>query len=138
MTTMWPHVMVSHDRAVRWSGLLLPRAEMVGGEIDTYQWEMILRSVSARGAYRYVYKGPYRAWNIAEFLILYAPMPRSLRFSYDWIHRSLCDLGEVYDTPAPVLDEAARTEALLRASDMETIFQGGLHEFLTDFIGRGV
>ena len=116
--------------------LLLPRAEMVGGEIDTYQWEMILRSVSARGAYRYVYKGPYRAWNIAEFLILYAPMPRSLRFCYDWIHRSLCDLGEVYGTPAPVLDEAAGTEALLGASDMETIFQGGLHEFLTDFIAR--
>ena len=116
--------------------LLLPRFETIGGEVDTYQWETILRSVSARGAYRYVYKGRYRAWNVAEFLILSARMPRSLRFSYEWITRSLRDLGELYRAPAPALDQAVRTEALLAESDMDAIFQGGLHEFLIDFIAR--
>ncbi len=116
--------------------ILLPRSEMVGGATDGYQWETILRSVSARGAYRYVYKGPYRAWNVAEFLILSPRMPRSLRFSYDWITASLDGLGEVYGTAAPADDDAAATRARLVDCDMSTIFQGGLHEFLGDFIAR--
>ena len=116
--------------------ILLPRSEMVGGPTDGYQWETILRSVSAQGAYRYVYKGSYRAWNVAEFLILSPRMPRSLRFSYDWITASLDGLAEVYGTTTPAGDEAIRTRARLTDSDMGTIFQGGLHEFLGDFITR--
>ena len=116
--------------------ILLPRSELIGGEVDTYQWETILRSVSARNAYRYVYKGRYKAWNIAEFLILSERMPRSLRFSYDWIAASLGGLRDVYGAEAPALDSATTTGHMLAANDMGTIFQGGLHEFLSDFTAR--
>ena len=44
---------------------------MIGGEIDTYQWETILRSVSAHRAYRHVFHENYRPWNVADFLILH-------------------------------------------------------------------
>ena len=65
--------------------ILLPSNQMIGGEIDTYQWETILRSVSAHRAYRHVFHENYRPWNVADFLILHAEMPRSLRFCYDWL-----------------------------------------------------
>jgi len=61
--------------------LLLPSHHAIGGEMDTYQWETILRSVSAHRSYWHVYQERYRPWNIADFLILRPEMPRSLRLS---------------------------------------------------------
>ena len=67
--------------------------QMIGGEIDTYQWETILRSVSAHRSYRHVFHENYRPWNVADFLILRAEMPRSLRFCYDWLQIAIDGLS---------------------------------------------
>jgi uncharacterized alpha-E superfamily protein len=116
--------------------ILLPSNQMIGGEIDTYQWETILRSVSAHRAYRHVFHENYRPWNVADFLILHAAMPRSLRFCYDWLQAAVDGLTHYYGTRPSSADLVVETRTLLMTTSMETIFQGGLHEFLTGFIGR--
>jgi uncharacterized alpha-E superfamily protein len=116
--------------------VLLPSSTMVGGGIDNVQWEAILRSVSAHRSYRWVYKDSYRAWQIADYLILNRAMPRSLRACYGEIDGSLEDLVRLYGADKPCLDTAKTTLALLDEGEIDTIFQSGLHEFLSDFIAR--
>ena len=62
--------------------VLLPSVSWVGSTLDNYQWESILRSVSAHRSYRWVYEAEYRPTNIADYLILNGRMPRSLTFCY--------------------------------------------------------
>ena len=116
--------------------ILLPSNQAIGGDIDTYQWETILRSVSAHRAYRHVFHENYRPWNVAEFLILHKEMPRSLRFCYDWLQAAADGLGALYGERHRSSEMVAETRNLLMTMSMETIFQGGLHEFLTAFISR--
>jgi len=59
---------------------LLPAPSFVGSRMDNVQWEMILRSVSAHRSFRWGVDGDYNAANIANLLILYRRMPRSLAF----------------------------------------------------------
>jgi uncharacterized alpha-E superfamily protein len=116
--------------------ILLPSNQAVGGDIDTYQWETILRSVSAHRSYRHVFSQAYRPWNIAEFLILRPEMPRSLRFCYDWLQVSIEGLCAHYGSRHASADLIAQTRQMLRDGDLDQIFRNGLHEFLTDFVVR--
>lgn len=116
--------------------VLLPSTDMVGGGVDNVQWESILRSVSAHRSYRWVYKDSYRAWRIADYLILNRSMPRSLRACYGEITTSLQDLADLYGENVPCCQSAKETLGLLESSEIDTVFQSGLHEFLVDFIGR--
>jgi uncharacterized alpha-E superfamily protein len=115
--------------------VLLPHNELVGGEIDNVQWGAILRSVSAHRSYRWVYRDSYKPWRIADYLILNRLMPRSLRSCYEEIAPALAQLSQFYGT-GPGRPQALAHKILrgLTEGDMETIFQSGLHEFLSDFI----
>jgi uncharacterized alpha-E superfamily protein len=114
--------------------VLLPQNELVGGGIDSAQWATILRSVSAHRSFRWVYRDAFKPWHIAEFLMLKPEMPRSLRSCYEEIVSALSGLFECYHEQNACHERAARTLALLREGEMATIFQSGLHEFLSDFI----
>ncbi|TIT41085.1 MAG: hypothetical protein E5W78_01875, partial [Mesorhizobium sp.] len=46
--------------------VLLPSISWVGSTLDNYQWESILRSVSAHRSYRWVYEADYKPSNIAD------------------------------------------------------------------------
>ena len=116
--------------------ILLPRNEIVGGDLDSYQWETILRSVSAHRSYRHIYHDSYRPWNVAEFLILRPEMPRSLRFCYGWIDTALSNLCLQYHNESPSMAIAQTTHDQLRTFTMEKIFNTGLHEFLSKFIAH--
>jgi uncharacterized alpha-E superfamily protein len=116
--------------------VLLPTNETVGGDIDAFQWETILRSVSAHRSYRHVYKDRYRPWNVAEFLILRPEMPRSFCFCYGWIERSLEGLSDIIGAKTASLIEANAILKDLKTGHMDAIFQSGLHEFLTEFLKR--
>jgi len=116
--------------------ILLPKPSDVGSEVDAQQWAQILRSVSAHRAYRWFYRDSlYRPWLVAEFLILREEMPRSLVFSYQWINTALEGLGHLHGRRYECHDLAAQSLARLRAGKMETIFQDGLHEYVSDFLG---
>src|SRR3569623_1417850 len=116
--------------------VLLPRTDLIGGDVDIQQWTLILRAASAHRSYRHVYHDRYKAWNIADYLILRPEMPRSLLFSYGWINRTLDMLEEIYGGKGAGHEAAAEVTKMLEDNSMDRIFAYGLHEFLTEFISR--
>jgi len=114
--------------------VLLPSIHWVGSTLDNYQWESILRSVSAHRSYRWVYEADYRPTNIAEYLILDPRMPRSLAFCYSNLADSLRHLEEAYGVRHECHETLAATTAKLKGSTVKEIFDSGLHEFLSAFI----
>jgi uncharacterized alpha-E superfamily protein len=115
--------------------VLLPSLSWVGSSLDNAQWETVLRSVAGDRAYRWLNAGRIDPRGIAEFLILDGRFPRSLVFSYEKLASNMASLASQYggETRAHALLHAARTR--LRATTIERIIAGGLHEFITDFIG---
>src|SRR3569832_104007 len=116
--------------------VLLPRTDLIGGDVDIQQWTLILRAASAHRSYRHVYHDRYKAWNIADYLILRPEMPRSLLFSYGWINRTLDMLEEIYGGKGAGHEAAGEVTKMLEDNSMDRIFAFGLHEFLTEFISR--
>ncbi|MEM5582483.1 alpha-E domain-containing protein [Roseibium sp. AS2] len=119
-----------------WS--LLPDNTIIeDGVAERYQWSAILRALSSRRSYRFAYPNSrLNAFNIAEFLILRSEMPRSLAHCCDWIADTAEDLAQFYGSREPSLDMAADLTRELTEKQMHEIYRQGLHEFLTDFIGR--
>jgi uncharacterized alpha-E superfamily protein len=116
--------------------VLLPDNEPVGGPLDYLQWSAILRSVSALTSYHWVYRDNIKPWRIADLLILNEQMPRSLASCYDNLVRYLDDLGGAYAQQGPSQRFSRAMRAKLINLDIEQIFQGGLHEFITEFLAE--
>jgi uncharacterized alpha-E superfamily protein len=119
--------------------VLLPRHEGVGGALDYYHWQAILRSVSALRSYHWVYHDRLKPWLVAELLILRPEMPRSLLSCCEQIVRHLDLLAEAYGGLRGECHRiAGEMHARLRYGRVQDIFQSGLHEFLTEFVDRSV
>lgn len=116
--------------------LLLPANEAVGGGLDYFQWTTILREVSALTAYHWVYRESIKPWLVADLLILNRQMPRSLASCYEVLAQYLDLLADIYGEAGPSQQVARETLSELRARCVERLFQEGLHEFVTGFIGR--
>jgi uncharacterized alpha-E superfamily protein len=118
--------------------VLLPDNDIIeDGSSERYQWSSILRALSGRRSYRCAYPNArLKAFNIAEFLILRREMPQSLAYCYDWLADTAEDLGNFYGSREPSLDLAADLFNDLKEKQMREIYQEGLHDFLTDFIGK--
>ena len=114
--------------------VLLPSVSWVGSSLDNYQWESILRSVSAHRSYRWVYEGDYRPAHIADFLILNRRMPRSLAFCYRMIGESLNLLAEEYGERHACHATLETISSRLKPGTIGGIFDSGLHEFIGEFI----
>jgi uncharacterized alpha-E superfamily protein len=112
--------------------ILLPRVEDVGGALDYYQWAALLKSVSSFETYRTIYRDQIRPINVAELLILDRRMPRSLAACLEQIMAALDRVQGQNDQPAKRL--AAELQARLVHGDIDEIFSGGLHEYLTTFL----
>ena len=118
--------------------VLLPRIEFVGSGLDTYQWQVILRALSAHRAYHWAYGGDITAGRVADFLILNGESPRSLITSLYEAVWNLEGLAKRYGETVPTTarDKAREVLGRLQAHDIDMIFDEGLHEFLTWFIGE--
>lgn len=114
--------------------VLLPSISWVGSTLDNYQWESILRSVSAHRSYRWVYDADYKPTNIADYLILNVRMPRSLTFCYRFLGEHLRFLADDYGERHACHARAEKIQAMLRKGSIKDIFDHGLHEFLVEFI----
>ena len=114
--------------------LLLPPGQPVGGMLDRDQWTTILHIVSARTAYRHIYRGPLQPWLVAEFLIFRREMPRSLAASAE----ETVDLLSAFAGRSGRQGKADRLArqrlAKMQDLDISTVFQGGLHEWLHGYI----
>jgi len=114
--------------------LLLPESESVGGSLDYFQWVAILRSVSAATAYHWVYRDRIKPWLIADLLILKSAMPRSLISCYESIDRALDSIAREDGRSGAAQRQARAMLTRLDRATMTEIFQGGLHEFITEFL----
>jgi uncharacterized alpha-E superfamily protein len=115
--------------------LLLPSDEEVGGSLDYFQWVAILRAVSATTSYHWVYRDRVKPWLIADLLILKAAMPRSLISCYESIDRALDSIAREDGRTGASQRQARAMLSRLERSTMSEIFQNGLHEFITGFLG---
>ncbi|KCZ53132.1 alpha-E domain-containing protein [Hyphomonas pacifica] len=116
--------------------VLLPSSASIGSSLDNVQWEMILRSASAERAFHWLNGGNITPMAIADFLIFDTRLPRSLAYCYDTISFQLQGLFAQYGQRMPSHDLAESLEARLTAASIKNVFHDGLHEFLTDFMGR--
>jgi uncharacterized alpha-E superfamily protein len=119
--------------------VLMPRDEGVGGALDYGHWESILRAVSALRAYHWIYRQALSPSRIAELLILRPEMPRSLLACTE---RVLTTLERLADCTGSRRGEchrrAGEIHARLRDGRIDTIFQEGLHEFVTRFVDDSI
>ena len=99
---------------------------------------MILRALSAHRAFHWAYGGDITASKVADFLILNGESPRSLLTSLYEAVWNLDGLVRRYGegVPATASVKARQTLESLMARDIDAIFDEGLHEFLTWFIGE--
>jgi uncharacterized alpha-E superfamily protein len=116
--------------------VLLPEKELVGGSLDYFQWAAILRAVSAHTAYHWVYRTSMKPWLVADLLILRPEMPRSLISCYESIVRNLDNLARAHGRQGASQRQARGTYGRLETLSMESVFQGGLHEFVQSFISE--
>jgi len=118
--------------------ILLPSDDSVGGPFDRFQWTAVLRSASAREAYRRMGNNEVDGVNVAQLLIFSQEFPRSLAFCVQALQRH-CQLA-TDDTPKRRRAAAERGIALLHldvgALDIDQLIDDGLHEFLDEFQQR--
>lgn len=113
---------------------LLPSAKFVGSTLDNVQWETILRSVSAHRSFRWINDHDMSPASIAEFLILDSRFPRSLSFCSRILDESLGYLAKDYGARMPCHDLIDAQRDMLRDHTISSIFDEGLHHFITSFI----
>lgn len=116
--------------------VLLPSVSYVGSPLDNVQWETVLRSVSAQGAFRWLNGCETEPAKIAELMILDHRLPRSLAFCHTKVAQNLSDLASEYGERQPSHDAVEANCHLLQSQTIQSIFDYGLHEFVTDFIRR--
>ena len=115
--------------------VLLPSISQIGSNLDNVQWETILRSVAGMRAYRWITQGETSPIGIADFLIFDTRMPRRMAFSVDKIAANLGFLEQAYGMRHPCHDQIDTLAARLSHGTIDRVFEDGLHEFITDFLG---
>ena len=115
--------------------VLLPRADYVGTGLDNEQWLMLLRALGAHRAFHWAYGGEVTSAKIAHFLILNPQSPRSLITCVAGLNNHLGRLAKAYGRETPAQAASARLLAGLEGLTPDHIFDEGLHEFLSRFIG---
>jgi uncharacterized alpha-E superfamily protein len=110
--------------------VLLPETEVVGGGRDYHQWTSVLHATSALRAYHHVNHDDYTPWGIADLLVLNPIFPRSVRFCFSAMSRTLDDLECDYRVRHDCHITAAGMAARLSNCSIQSLFQSGLHEFI--------
>ena len=131
-------------------GTMLERADNTARLLDTrhilfgpqhpehhQQCQAVLRSLSALRAYQYMYRSRIEPSRVAELLLLRREMPRSLRFCYMRLDRTLADI-EAEETLICGDCRTISSGLLARVSGrpVADILTPGLHGFLTAAINE--
>lgn len=116
---------------------LLPSVEDVNSPLDDMQWSSLLRSVSGFEMYRKRYQ-ELDVRHVVDFLVLDRMFPRSIQYCLFEAERSLHAI-----TGCPIGAFSCRAEQLLGRlcadltyTEINTIIEGGLHEFVDDLQAR--
>ena len=116
--------------------MLLPHVGFIGSGLDNYQWRTLLRAMSLNRAFHWAYGGEVTAAKIAHFLILNPQTPRGLITCVEELNKHLDRLSRAYRRSTPAQAAARNMLARISETNTEIIFDEGLHEFLTRFIGE--
>ncbi len=110
---------------------------VVAPDVEPLEWIGLLQSCTAFEAYCKAYTADLRADRIAEFLVLNAVFPHSIRFSADALAASLKQIGQdAPGRPASRVERiAGRMQATLAYGQMDEIMSGGLQSYL-DMVRR--
>jgi uncharacterized alpha-E superfamily protein len=117
--------------------ILLPSAEYIGTTIDNIQWSAVLKSASALEMYRKQYHRilPKRVCN---FLIFDRYFPRAIHYCVIRAEEALHKITG--SQPGTFSNQAERRLGRLRAeldySDIDEVFDSGLHQYLDSMQGR--
>ena len=114
--------------------LLLPQVSDVGTQLDTNQWSALLKSASALEMYRKTH-GRMTPHQVAQFLLLDREFPRAVRFCVGRAEDSLLTItggtSGNFDNRAEQF--LGRLRAELDYTNIDEIFETGLHEFIDQF-----
>jgi uncharacterized alpha-E superfamily protein len=116
--------------------LLLPKGERIGGPLDRDQWTAILQTVSARNAYRLLYRQTLKPWLVADLLVFREELPRSIIGSCMEAVDLLGAIGLCTGRQGEADRLARLRQSRLSETDIDEVFRGGLHEFLRDYIAE--
>ena len=115
--------------------ILLPSINYVGGDIDNFQWSLMLRSISSFRAFKWAYGGQEISYTkIIDFLILNMTCPRSLIFSVEKINHHLGRLAKFYKQTSSSNKKIGLMYKNIKNLNADKITEIGLHEFLKSFI----
>jgi uncharacterized alpha-E superfamily protein len=116
------------------SEFLAPDGADAGGPKSYLDWVGLLKACTAFEAYCKVYTADLRPERIAEFLLLNAEWPRSVRFGADVMQAAFQAISEA--TGARKSGRVNRLAGRLRASlgfgQIDEIMETGLHAYLND------
>jgi len=118
--------------------LLLDSHFAGNADSDDFDWVGLLSSCSAFEAYCKVYTADLKPDRVAEFLLLDAEFPFSIRYSADQMHGTLHSLANI--SSARKTSHIERVIGKLRASlayiSIDEIIARGLHEYLASIIDQ--
>jgi uncharacterized alpha-E superfamily protein len=101
---------------------------------DFYHWGALLRSLTAFGIYRNVYRDVITPARVAELLILHPNMPHSLHACMRSVVRILEAIRNGQSAETERL--AGLLHAQIHYARIDDILKHGLHKYLTDFMDR--
>ncbi len=108
----------------------------MGSGLDNYQWTTLLRAMSAHRAFHWAYGGDVTARKIAHFLILNPQCPRSLIACTQGMNMHLDRLARGYGRNTAAQKRARRLAVGTGGRHGGSVFDEGMHEFLSRFIGE--
>ena len=114
------------------SVFLTEQTEYESEPLDYLSWVELLRSCASFEAYCKVYTATIRPAQIAEFLLLNAEAPRSIRFACTMMQGALQAIAKATGARNPGRAErlAGRLRAALDYDQIEEILGGDIHEYL--------
>lgn len=109
-----------------------PQPESDSGQVDYLRWVGLLRFCSSFEAYSKVYTAAFQPDSIAEFLLLNAESPRSVRFAAAMMQVALQSIAKATNTRTPGRAErvVGRLRAGLDYDQIDEIMNGDLHAYL--------
>ncbi len=114
------------------SAYMIESPEDESEPVDYLSWVGLLRSCASFEAYCKVYTAVIRPANIAEFLLLSAEMPRSVRFACAMMQTALQAIARSTNArnPGRVERLTGRLRASLDYYQIDEILGGDMHEYL--------
>lgn len=114
--------------------VLLPRPEDIGAPMDYYQWVSLLQAAAAHRSYVRTMEADITARGVADFLIFREALPHSILYNVRRMQEHVHRLGEIYAREAACLGAVHAFMAALEKETIDSVFDYGLHEFLTHVI----